>query len=51
MGEFEKRAKAGDGEFRDVLEEMRTREDLRESRCDEGGEEVFSRGGFLGHGS
>ncbi|KAL9075333.1 MAG: hypothetical protein Q9161_001710 [Pseudevernia consocians] len=30
VGEFEKRAKAGDGEFRDVLEEMRTREDLRE---------------------
>ncbi|CAF9908803.1 hypothetical protein IMSHALPRED_007500 [Imshaugia aleurites] len=27
---FEKRAEAGDGEFADVLEEMRTREDLRE---------------------
>lgn len=30
MGEFEKRAEAGDGQFGDVLEEMRRREDLRE---------------------
>ena len=30
VGAFEKRAEAGDGEFADVLEEMRTREDLRE---------------------
>ncbi len=30
MGEFEKRAEAGDGEFGELLEEMRTRDDLRE---------------------
>ena len=30
MGAFEERARAGDGDFADVLEEMRSRGDLRE---------------------
>lgn len=30
MGNFEQRAEAGDGEFGDLVEEMRRREDLKE---------------------
>ena len=30
ISEFEKRADAGDEDFKDVLEEMRTRKDLKE---------------------